>query len=73
MNDRGRFTEQTFWRGEGLHVHPELSAHTAAFWMGNAKAEVLNGAPALQTPSGPNSNSLMPNLMKSNEEREGKK
>lgn len=49
MNDRGRFIEQ---RGEGLHVHPEFSHCTAASWMGNAKAEVLNGAPALQTPSG---------------------
>lgn len=34
-----------------MHVHPKLSDHTAAFWTGNAKAEVLNGAPALQTPS----------------------
>lgn len=39
----GGFCEPSFWRGEGLRVPPKLSHRTAAFWLGSAEAELLNG------------------------------
>lgn len=76
MNDRGRFIEQSFWRGEGLHVHPEFSNHTAASWMGNLQRQRCWMVLLLcRHPLVHNSSSLMPNLMGSKwrKGRKGKK
>lgn len=76
MNDRGMFIEQSFWRGEGLHVHPEFSNHTAASWMGNLQRQRCWMVLLLcRHPLVHNSSSLMPNLMGSKwrKGRKGKK
>lgn len=60
MNDRGRFVEQSFWRGEGLHGRPELSDHTAASgWEMQRQRSWLE----LLLCRHPNSSSLRPDLM----------
>lgn len=41
----GGLCEPDFWRGEGLCVPPKFPKHTAAFWPGSAKTELLSRAP----------------------------
>lgn len=72
MNDRERFTEQSFWRGEGLHVHPNflLTQLPSGWEMQRQRCWMV--LLLCRHPLVHNSNGLMPNLMGSKWRKERK-